>query len=174
MYKWPIFVFVSAGIGLLSWAPLHDRRSHGFYRFFAFEAILALILLNLDRWFKDALSAVQLISWLLLLASILLAVHGFHLLRVIGQPAGSFENTSTLVRVGAYRYIRHPLYSSLLCLAWGAFLKAPSLPGGIFALTASGALIATARVEEAECVRKFGADYTEYMSATRMFIPFLF
>jgi hypothetical protein len=45
--EWIVFLVFSAGIVLLSWRSLRDRRSHGFYRFFAFEAILALILLNL-------------------------------------------------------------------------------------------------------------------------------
>ena len=37
----------------------------------------------------------------------------------------AFENTVKLVEVGLYRFIRHPMYASLLLLAWGAFLKHP-------------------------------------------------
>ncbi len=169
-----VFVLGTAGILWISWKPLHDRRAHGFYRFFAFEAILALILLNAEQWFRDPFSALQIMSWLLLLASIFLAIHGFYLLRVVGQPRGSFENTSTLVRIGAYRYIRHPLYSSLLFLAWGAFLKDPSWVGGALVLIASAALIATAKVEEAENASRFGAEYPEYVKTTKMFVPFVF
>jgi hypothetical protein len=40
-------------------------------------------------------------SWLLLLLSLLLAVHGFYLLVVAGKPKGHIEDTSTLVKVGA-------------------------------------------------------------------------
>jgi len=111
---------------------------------------------------------------LLLLSSLLLAAHGFHLLLTIGRPKDGFENTTTLVLRGAYKYIRHPLYASLLLLGWGTFFKDPSLLGGSLALVVSVFLIGTARVEEAENLQKFGPDYAHYMKSTRMFIPFLF
>jgi protein-S-isoprenylcysteine O-methyltransferase Ste14 len=85
-----------------------------------------------------------------------------------------FEKTTSLVTVGAYRYIRHPLYSSLLFLAWGVFFKNPSWPGAILAVTATLFLVMTARMEEAEDVRFFGPAYQAYMKQTKMFIPFLF
>ena len=74
----------------------------------------------------------------------------------------------------AYRYIRHPLYASLLLLVWGALLKNLQVPGVALALAGSALLTVTARVEEAENLVKFGADYAAYMKDTRMFIPFLF
>jgi protein-S-isoprenylcysteine O-methyltransferase Ste14 len=180
--KWFAFLVFSLGIVLLSWRSLRDRRSHGFYRFFAFEAILALILLNLEFWFRQPFYVRQIVSWLLLLLSIFLAVHGFMLLRQIGKPDPTIadparlgvEKTTRLVKVGAYRYLRHPLYASLLCAAWGAFLKHPSLLGAGLGAIATLALYLTARVEEAENLEHFGAEYAEYMEETRMFIPFIF
>jgi protein-S-isoprenylcysteine O-methyltransferase Ste14 len=177
------FVAASAGIALFSRRSLRDTRSHGFFRFFAFEAIAGLGALNLPRWFADPFCARQWASWTLLTGAAPLAAHGFHLLRIVGRPrAGQehtetlipgFEDTSELVRIGAYRYIRHPLYSSLLLLAWGVFLKAPSRAGGALAAGASAALIGTARAEEAENLQRFGAAYREYMKDTSMFVPFI-
>jgi protein-S-isoprenylcysteine O-methyltransferase Ste14 len=164
----------SAGILLLSWDSLRDPRAHGFYRFFAFEVVLALFVLNVEHWFREPFSACQIISWLLLVASLFLVLHGFHLLRVVGRPEGKIENTTTLVRVGAYKYIRHPLYASLLLLAWGIFFKDPSWIGGALAVAASLFLWATARVEEAENLTRFGASYAAYIKTTKRFIPFLF
>lgn len=169
-----IFAVVSAGIVYLSWPSLHNRRSHGFYRFFAFESILILILLNAKHWFSQPFALRQILSWALLIGSLFLAVHGFRLLRVVGQPEGQIEETTQLVTVGAYRYIRHPLYSSLLLLGWGVFFKEPSLAGLLLAGIATISLVATARVEEAENLQKFGNAYTVYMKATKRFIPFLF
>jgi Phospholipid methyltransferase len=60
------------------------------------------------------------------------------------------EKTTCLVRSGAYRIIRHPLYASLLALAWGAFLKAPSWLGLVLAAVATGAIYLAARAEEQE------------------------
>jgi len=182
MLQLAVFAIGSAGLVLFSRPALRVRRTHGFYRFFAFESILALIVLAAPRWFRDPLSARQIASWLLLLSSLLLAAHGFYLLRVIGRPQGQFENTTRLVTRGAYRTIRHPLYSSLLLLGWGAFLKSSS-PAGLrstaslavaLALAASAALFATARVEEGENLARFGAEYAAYMKTTRMFVPWLF
>ena len=78
-----------------------------------------------------------------------------------------------LATIGAYKYISHPLYASLLWLAWGVFFKHPSLLGVILAITASLSLMVMAKVEGGENIRKFGAEYTAYMKHTRMFIPFL-
>ncbi len=174
LVKLIIFAVANAGILFVSWKPLRNPRSHGFYRFFAFESILVLFLLNVEHWFRGPFSALQKVSWLLLLSSLVLAAHGFYLLRVIGRPKGGIESTTILVIVGAYKHIRHPLYSSLLFFAWGVFFKDPSLLGGILAVAATAFLAATAKVEEVENLQKFGAEYAAYMKTTRMFIPFLF
>jgi protein-S-isoprenylcysteine O-methyltransferase Ste14 len=180
----PGFVFVIGSVPIIwvSRGSLRHRDAHGFYRFFAFEAILGLIALNVAVWFRDPFSPRQLISWALLLASLLLAVHGFCLLRRVGRPEPGIEDptrlgiekTTRLVRSGAYGVIRHPLYASLLALAWGVFLKAPSWLGVALAALATVAVYLTARVEEQENLRNFGAEYAEYMRETRMFVPFLF
>lgn len=183
MLKLVIFFVVSAGVVYVSRASLRVRRSHGFYRFFAWEFIIALVLLNLERWFRNPFSIYQVISWLLLIVSIFLVVHGVHLLRITGKPDEKrigdvpligIEKTTSLVTVGAFKYIRHPLYSSLLFGTWGVFFKGPSLLTGILALSATIFLMATAKVEEAENTRFFGVAYQTYMKQTKMFIPFLF
>jgi protein-S-isoprenylcysteine O-methyltransferase Ste14 len=109
----------------------------------------------------------------LLLSSLIMVVHAFYLLRVTGRPKGGIENTTVLVKRGAYKYIRHPLYGSLLLFGWGVFFKNPSLLSITLVLAASAFLVATARVEEAENLQKFGAEYAAYMETTKMFIPFL-
>jgi len=169
-----IFVVVSIPIVAVSWRPLRDPRSHGFYRFFAFEFVLVLILLNVQWWFRDPLCVRQLVSWLFLLISFLLPVHGFYLLWMIGRPKGGIERTTALVTVGIYKYIRHPLYASLFYGACGVFLKDPSLLGGVLALATSAFAFATAKVEETEMLSKFGADYAAYMKRTTRFVPFVF
>ncbi len=169
-----VFGLGSAVIGYLSRWSLRDRRRHGFFRFFAFESILALFLLNVRAWFAKPFSPRQLASWSLLTMSGGLAIHGFYLLRVVGRPRGNFESTTKLVEVGAYRYIRHPLYASLLALAWGAFLKQVSPVRWAVVGAASTFLYWTAKVEEDEMREKFGGAYEEYMRRTRMFMPGLF
>jgi len=181
MTKLCLFVFFSFGLAGLSWRFLRLRRTYGFYRFFAFECILGLILLNADRWFTNPFSPAQITSWLLLLSSGALVLHGVHVLLKVGKPARTgrreeelaIEATTTLVAVGAYRYIRHPLYASLLCLGWGAFFKHVTFSSFFLAVTLSALMTATAKVEEVENLLKFGASYAVYMKKTKMFVPFL-
>lgn len=177
-----VFLTGFAIIVYVSRASLLAPRSHGFYRFFAWETILALAVLNLERWFANPFAWHQLVSWALLIVSAFLVIHGVQLLRQRGQqnaqrsdsPMLEFEKTTAIVTAGAYRYIRHPLYSSLLFLAWGIAFKAPGWLNGLLALVATAFLVATAKAEEVEDMRFFGPAYREYMRRTRMFIPFLF
>jgi len=184
MIKGVAVMITLVGTGLLvgvSRRSLSRPRSHGFFRFFAFEALLCLIVLNAGHWFVRPGAPTQLVSWLLLIASLLLAIHGFYLLHAIGKPeapdpgsaALRFESTTTLVTVGAYRFIRHPLYASLLLGAWGTVLKHPSLLTVMLGATVTALLVATAKVEEAENLVRFGDPYREYMARTRSFIPFV-
>ena len=181
-YQLALFVIGSAILVYVSRASLRDPRSHGFYRFFAWEFILGLITLNLEWWFSEPFAWHQIISWVLLVLSIIPVVVGVQLLRKTGKPDEArndapmlaFEKTTALVTNGLYKYIRHPLYSSLLLLAWGVFFKLPSVPGVLLALAATVCLAATARAEEAENVRYFGSAYQAYMKRTKMFVPFLF
>jgi protein-S-isoprenylcysteine O-methyltransferase Ste14 len=170
-----IFAVITAGLLSWSWPFLRDPRSHGFFRFFVFESMVALIMLNVGQWFRDPLSAHQIVSWLLLGISLFMAVHGFYLLSTLGKPKDDYniEKTTALVTRGAYRYIRHPLYSSLLFMGWGTFFKTPSLPGIILVVLISALVTAAAKVEERENLRKFGAAYAAYMKRTKMFIPFM-
>jgi protein-S-isoprenylcysteine O-methyltransferase Ste14 len=175
------FALATLGLAYVSRRSLGDRRSHGFYRFLAWEAIVALVLLNLDRWFARPFSFLQILSWACLAVSLFLVIHGLRLLRRLGRPDPArnddtlvgLERTTKLVTEGAYRWIRHPLYSSLLFLTWGAFLKHPSWPAAILALVGTALLTVTGKVEEQENLRYFGPAYADYMRRTKMFIPFV-
>jgi len=170
------FVFIVGSIGLIgySWSALRRPGSHGFYRFFAFEALLLLIIINLEYWFVDPFANLQIISWFLLIASIYLATQGFYYLHKRGQYQIGIDSTNRLVEEGLYRIIRHPLYTSLLVFGWGAFLKHVSTHTIILVLLVTLFLALTAKVEEKELLEKFGDDYRSYMKVTSMFIPYLF
>ncbi len=183
MLRLVVFIAVSLGLVFTSRASLRAPRTHGFFRFFAAEFVLALVLLNADVWFRDPFGAHQIISWLFLIASLFLVLHGAYLLRSVGRPDSrrrdgeillGIEKTTALVQVGAFKYIRHPLYSSGLIGAWGIFFKDPSWPGGFLGLAATVFWVITAKVEEVECVRFFGSAYRTYMKQTKMFVPFVF
>ncbi len=177
----PVFLICSIVLAYFSRQSLRVPGSHGFYRFFAWECILALFLLNAGAWFRDPFSPVHIISWISLTISGVLVIQALYLLRRHGRPNSrrqdvplfGIEKTTNLVTEGVYRYIRHPLYSSLLFLAWGIFLKDVGWLVGVLALSTTAFLIATAKADEAESIRFFGPAYEDYMKRTKMFIPYL-
>ncbi len=183
MLKLVAFTVMSAGLIFISRASLRAPRSHGFYRYFACEFIVALFLFNVDAWFRDPFSWHQIVSWLLLFVSFVPLAFGIRSLVTRGKRVKhredddqllAFEKTSVLVTGGIYHYIRHPLYSSLLLLTWGIFFKVPGWSSLSLALAATLFLIATAKADEAECIRFFGVSYRAYMKQTKMFVPFMF
>jgi protein-S-isoprenylcysteine O-methyltransferase Ste14 len=160
---------------LFSWfLSVKHGRYHGIARFFSFESIFIMVLLNSAVWFKEPLSLIQIISWVLLAMSLWFAVAGFLLLKKLGKPqGGNFENTSVIVRTGLYRYIRHPLYLSLLIGGTGVMMKNPELRLLLLGLLNLVAIWLTARIEEEEMIARFAEDYRLYMKETKMFIPFI-
>jgi protein-S-isoprenylcysteine O-methyltransferase Ste14 len=181
------FFLATIVLAYISRLSLRQPRSHGFYRFFAWEIILVLFLRNIPVWFSNPLAWHQLISWFLLIVCCVPVILGVRMLKQAGKPQSDeatphrqdeplfeFEKTNTLVTEGIYRYIRHPLYSSLLLLAWGIFFKRPDWVGLLLVLAASLFMGATASMEEKGNIRYFGPAYQDYMRRTRRFIPYLF
>ncbi len=84
-----------------------------------------------------------------------------------------FEKTAELIKSGLFRYIRHPLYGSLLFLTWGIYLKQTTMSLLVISVLSTIFLIITAKIEERENIRFFGDEYREFIKETRMFVPFL-
>ena len=169
-----IFLLLTIGIAAFSWPYLRNPRAHGFFRFFAFETIVLLVLTNSKFWFQDPFAIQQIISWLLLISSLLLVIHGICLLMKFGEPGIGLEDTTQLVTSGAYRYIRHPMYCSLLLFGAGVLLKHVSLTSVSLYIALIAFLIATGRIEESENSMHFGKQYTDYVKMTKMFVPYIF
>jgi len=159
---------------LFSWfLSIKYKRYHGIARFFAFESVYILVLLNIRVWFVNPFSLFQIASWILLILSIYVVATGYLLLKRKGKPDINFENTSVLVKSGIYGYIRHPLYLSIFLLGTGIVLKDPAPLQLLLGLINLIAVYITARIEENEMIVKFGDDYRLYMTETKMFIPFI-
>ena len=161
-------------IVLFSWfLSIKYKRYHGIARFFAFESVFILVLLNYRIWFFNPFSLLQVISWILLILSAYIVIAGYLLLKRKGKPSVNFENTSLLVRSGIYAYIRHPLYLSVFLLGTGVVLKDPGPAQLVLGAINLIAVWFTSRIEEREMVEKFGDEYRIYMNETKMFIPFI-
>jgi protein-S-isoprenylcysteine O-methyltransferase Ste14 len=94
--------------------------------------------------------------------------------RAEGSTNFEFEDTANLVKVGVYKYIRHPMYGSLLFLCLGAVFKNISVVTILLSVLIILFLVLTAKVEEKENINFFGNSYSEYMKETKMFIPYIF
>ena len=176
-----IFVLGTIVIVWISRSSLRDVNSHGFYRFFAWETILIMFVLNSKYWFRDPFSPRQIIAWALLIISLVLIFQGVQLFRKKGNideertdpTLVGIEKTTELVTTGLYQYIRHPFYSSLLFLAWGIVFKRIIWFEILMAILATLFLVMTVKKEEIENIEFFGEKYREYMKNTKMFIPYV-
>lgn len=156
-------------------------RSHGFYRFFGWECIAWLLINNYRYWFTDFLSVYNIISLIFLLYATCLVIAGIVLIKIKGKADGSrrddslycFERTTELVETGLYKYIRHPLYGSLVFITWGIFFKHPEIYLLIISNIATTAFFTTMIIEEKENISFFGEKYRAYMKRSKMIIPYV-
>ncbi len=91
MVEMILFILGSMIIIGISLPSLRRPATYRFYRFFAWEMILGLLLLNVRGWFNDPFVWHQLLSWLLLTISIRPAC-------ARSLPAASFRKTGWQLR----------------------------------------------------------------------------
>jgi len=156
------------------WFSIREGRFHGIPRFFGFSGLFLLTWFNYRFWFLDAFSFRQIVSWLMLFLSLYYVASALYFYIKYAKPEGMPENTTRLISEGIYRYLRHPMYGSLIFLAPGVFLKHPDLRSSILATLCIVAFYITALVEEGEMIGKFGSDYERYRKNTGMFLPKIF
>lgn len=155
--------------------------THGFFRLFGWLSIAWLLVNNYKYWFNDFWTLHNVVSIVFLLYASYLAVAGIILIKVKGKADGSrtddslygFEKTTELVNTGLYKYIRHPLYGSLVFITWGIFFKNPEVIHLIVTFFATAAFFATMIVEEKENIAYFGEKYIAYMKTSKMIVPYL-
>ena len=77
-----------------------------------------------------------------------------------------------LVMTGAYRYIRHPMYSSVITMMFGVLVSSPTLLELCFFVLLVVVLVLKARREE---LLWCGHDerYLAYKAQTKLFIPYI-
>ena len=176
-----VFILGTIFIVLISKKSLRSLKHHGFYRFFVFEFTFVLLLVNIPHWFDYPFTFQQIVAWLLLFISILLLAQSLYFFKEVGGKKRiddnsanfKFENTASLIKEGIYKYIRHPMYGSLLFLALGAMLKDITLISVPLTIAVIIFLVLTAKIEEKENIKSFGLEYEDYMKRTKMFIPFV-
>lgn len=169
---WPgVFAALSLLLLAMAWRTVVAAHPSGWLWFLAFEAVLGLIVLAAPAWFTDPFSVRQIASWLFLGVSAMLAVSAVVQLHWFGAPESGLETTRQLVERGAYRWIRHPLYFSLLLLGMGAWLKRPTAWGAAILVLLGVLVVQVSRIEEGENQHRFGDAYRAYMARSWRFLP---
>jgi protein-S-isoprenylcysteine O-methyltransferase Ste14 len=79
-----------------------------------------------------------------------------------------------LVRSGPYRLVRHPIYTSMLCVLWGiGFMAASPL---LFVVATAVFLVGTeirVRIEDRLLAARFGEQFEQYRRSTSAYLPLL-
>ena len=135
------------------------------------QGVLIAALVLAPRW-ADAWSVAEVVTvggWgLASLGAVVLLVAFPQLGRALTplpEPRADGELTTT----GLYRWVRHPIYSGVLAMAWGWTLAHPSWLTIVLAGVLTGLLNAKARYEEG-LLRARYLDYAEYCERTPRFI----
>ena len=171
MVKIIIFGIIAVLIFLRFRGELRAPSRHGFYMFFAFEAILVLFYFNF-RW-EEAVTWQRILPGIFLTLSALIAISGFYGLKRHGNPGKDWEDTTRLIQEGIFRHIRHPLYTSLMLLSLGILLNHWSIAAMATCAVALLFLLAASMAEERENLNKFGDGYRRYRKITKRYLPFL-
>lgn len=113
------------------------------------------------------------VVFLLASSSIVIALTAVYTLYTYGNPDNGMEETTQIVQQGIYRYIRHPMYLSLMLLGTALFIRSISMFNFFLFSVNFGSSLYAALVEEGEMIALFGESYNLYMKKTARFIPFL-
>lgn len=139
--------------------------------------IPVILYVVMPGWF--AWSALPLLLWLRIvgiavgLAGNIFFVWTHRSLGGSWAPAGVDVNGEghPLVTHGPYRWIRHPMYTTMLLLGVSFFLISGSWFILLFWVVNFILLAKQSRKEEDALVERYGQDYTTYMQTTPRFIP---
>ncbi|HMB15683.1 MAG TPA: methyltransferase [Pelovirga sp.] len=181
MLKIVAFLVLSLPLIYVSWRTLFSPDKHGLYRFITWELVLWIAVHNSHYLLVEEFNSRQVLSSLLMITSALLVVWSFIVMRREGRVSPQredatlfgFEKTTTLVTSGVFGYIRHPMYTSLLCLLWGVLLRNVEMALLLVAVLGTLTCITAALIEERENLEYFGEPYRQYMRSSKRFIPFL-
>jgi len=103
---------------------------------------------------------------------------GFGLYTVRHNKLGNFNVTpeikenASLITTGAYRYIRHPMYFSVLIMMFGIVVSKPTLLSLFIYVLLIATLFLKAQKEETLWMEQ-SKKYKTYMQQTKKIIPFI-
>jgi protein-S-isoprenylcysteine O-methyltransferase Ste14 len=132
-------------------------------------AVVGLVYLILNKWLFSANPmgiAVQVLSaGLMIWARITFGARSFH--------AVANTTKGRLVTNGPYRWLRHPIYASVIYFVWAGVASHPFVEAGGAAVLVTLSLVARMLIEE-RFLRAEYEEYEAYSKRTARLIPFVF
>ena len=86
---------------------------------------------------------------------------------------GAETKEGQLLKAGPYKFIRHPIYTTVLTLVWSSVIGHPSLTTLIVSLVMTVVTVMRIATEE-QFLREHYQGYADYSRATKRIIPFVF
>jgi protein-S-isoprenylcysteine O-methyltransferase Ste14 len=139
------------------------------------EIVLVLLYVVSPTWMIWAnLDLPEVLRWIGLIvtiASIPLAVWAHRTLGKHYSYALETKGNQSIIKVGPYSLVRHPLYSAHTIFNLGMVLLTANIPLIVFAIIGVPIVYARMKSEEAMLIRQFGDEYTSYMRGTGRLFP---
>jgi protein-S-isoprenylcysteine O-methyltransferase Ste14 len=89
------------------------------------------------------------------------------------SSAVTLKRDHELIRTGAYRFVRHPIYTGILTMCLGSAIEDGQLRGALAFVLMLAAFLIKSRREERLLVQHFPDDYPAYKRDVKALIPFV-
>lgn len=154
-------------------------RSRGTWYLVVQACLLLLVVFGprsfpgIPEWNASYLRIASLAGAVLMVSGVLLSATGVVTLGRNLTPLPIPKQNAVLVVTGAYRIVRHPIYSGIICIAfgWGVWLGSWLTIG--YALLILAFFDSKSRFEERLLDEKF-PDYDAYRKRVRKLLPFIY
>jgi len=83
------------------------------------------------------------------------------------------QENHALIKIGPYKFVRHPIYSGVLVMMLGASFIIGNFMSFYWVLLCFLGLFQKSKAEEKLLTEKFGESYEQYKKETKMLIPYL-
>ena len=155
--------------------PMPDARSKGWIYVLIQVIVIGLILVFSCRDINtfEVKSINSIIGITIVVIGLILALLSFIDFGQIVTPNPVPLQNYTLKTAGMYKYIRHPIYSSVLFMLLGVVILSQSMSGLVLWFLGLFFIAFKTRFEEEQLILKF-PEYPEYSKRTKKLIPFIY
>ena len=169
-FFWLLPFFIAEGRGRRPAATVDRRARWGM----VIQAVSYVLLWQNNFWARTPAGWRIAVSALFLIFAISLSWTATRALGPQWRMDAGLNADHELVRAGAYRFLRHPIYASMLCVFIGTGLMITPWPW--FLAAAVVFFVGTeirVRVEDKLLVSRFGERFRSYARTTSAYVPFV-